>query len=65
MFSGPMSIAHEMCVLGRPGVTVEEREKAPPNCWENLFIIWWGFSIKFFMPVALVWILFMGIEADI
>jgi hypothetical protein len=28
-------------------------------------VYWWSFSVKYFMPAALVWIFFLGMKSDI
>jgi len=42
------------------GISLEGGKQ--PNCLTTAFEIWFGFSIKYFIPAALVWILMMSIK---
>jgi len=33
--------------------------------WETVFEIWWGFSIKYFVPFALNFLIFFSLKGDI
>ena len=41
------------------------REAGQRATWEILFEIWWGFSIKYFMPTALSFVMFNTLRTDI
>ena len=35
------------------------------HCWEAVFEYWWGFSIKYFVPFALLFLIFYSLKADL
>ena len=35
------------------------------HCWEGVFEYWWGFSIKYFVPYALLFLIFYSLHADL
>lgn len=37
----------------------------PTPCWKPIFIAWWGFSIKYFVPWALLSLMMWNFKADI
>lgn len=43
----------------------EEGNSAPQPCWKPVFIFWWSFSIKYFIPWALLSLMMWNFKADI
>ena len=60
-FLGVRKIARHITLLSNPD-RKEENEKSK---WEPLFEIWWGFSIKYLMPTALSYALFITFKNDL
>ena len=57
---GVRQIGLAMTKLSREYVGKKERES-----WEIKFAIWWGFSIKFFVPFALWMLICFSLKADL
>jgi hypothetical protein len=58
-FYGVRKLARSMTRLSKePGDTKD-------YIWEAVFEYWWGFSIKYFVPVALNFLIFYSLKGDI
>lgn len=44
---------------------VEDGASQPTPCWKPVFIFWWAFSIKYFIPWALFSLMMWNFKADI
>jgi hypothetical protein len=40
-------------------------KKEKPAWWESYFEFWWGLSIKYVIPIGLVWLQLLGMRTDI
>jgi hypothetical protein len=45
--------------------TVEDGPSQSTPCWKPIFIFWWAFSIKYFIPWALLSLMMWNFKADI
>jgi hypothetical protein len=59
-FSGVRKIARHMTLLSNP----DRKDHTERAWWEIIFEIWWGFSIKYFMPAALLIGMFSSMRTD-
>lgn len=59
--------AHELAdlVANRSDELREEGSSAPQPCWKPVFVFWWAFSIKYFIPWALLSLMMWNFKADI
>ena len=57
---GARKVARYLSLLSDPN-----NKKTKAAWWEPIFEIWWVFSIKFFIPIALTWIFFSGVIIDL
>ena len=60
-FAGARKIARHMTLLSNRG----RREYAQKATWEVLFEIWWGFSIKYFIPTVLSFVMFNTLKTNV
>lgn len=60
MLSGVRKIARHMTLLSDPG----KKQTKFTKCWKMAFELWWGFSIKYFMPVAITYLLWQSLKLD-
>jgi hypothetical protein len=45
--------------------TSEDGASEPSPCWKPIFVFWWAFSIKYFIPWALLSLMMWNFKADI
>jgi len=59
--------AHELAelVANKSDELRQEGNSAPQPCWKPVFIFWWSFSIKYFIPWALLSLMMWNFKADI
>jgi hypothetical protein len=61
-FSGVRKIARHMTLLSDKK---KIKDRTIQKWWEPCFEIWWSFSIKYFIPVTLVWIIMWSLRTDL
>lgn len=59
MFYGVRKLARALTKLSRP------KGDTKVGCWEPLFEIWWCFSLKYFVPFALNFLIFFSLHNDL
>ena len=58
--SGVRHLARSMTKLSKDD---DKKDEFP--WWEDAFEFWWGFSVKYFIPWALWWLLMLTLQADV
>jgi hypothetical protein len=51
--------------LSRSMTKLSRNPGEPRRCWETVFEHWWGFSIKYFVPYALMFLLTFSLNNDL
>jgi SNF family Na+-dependent transporter len=59
--------AHELAdlVANRSDELRNENSASSNSCWKPVFVFWWAFSIKYFIPWALLSLMMWNFKADI
>lgn len=59
MFYGVRKLSRALTKLSR------NKGDTKVGCWEPLFEFWWGFSLKYFVPFALNFLIFFSLHNDL